>query len=371
MGYQPALDGLRALAVTAVIVQHAGYVVGGYFGVTIFFVISGYLITGMLLAEHDSTGVIALGAFYRRRFARLAPALSLAVVVILGWLLATGVSIASWWAGLVGTLTYTTDLLLAAPLVQHVGSYEWSWSLGIEEQFYLVWPLLMILLLGRRAGRVSLAVVAAAVVALAWVQRARLSYGRPSHERVNFTFDTHMDAIALGALLALLLAGGAVGCSVQSSRLARVVVQCACVLAAVCVVAVIRQPWQTERLTSRDLAGYGQVGLLCAVVVGGVVLTPLGPVSRLLALPPFVHVGKLSYGLYVWNLLLVSVFEHLTGHLPAHTGFALLAWVLALLAVAELSFRWVELPLRRRWAHPRPAVAGIVPEAPAPSVRSV
>ncbi len=249
--YNPALDGLRALAVAAVVIQHAGFEEGGYFGVTVFFVISGYLITGLLLAEQAESGTIALRAFYRRRFARLGPALLVVTVATTAWLIVTAVAFSSWWAGLLGTLTYTTDLLLALPVGQHVGAYfEWSWSLGIEEQFYLLWPVLMIALLRRRAGRGALAAAAGGVVVLAWVQRARLSHGTPSHARVNFTFDTHMDAIALGALLAIVLT-----IRPAQSRSVQAVAQALCVLASVALVAVIHQPWQTAHLSSLDLGG--------------------------------------------------------------------------------------------------------------------
>ena len=363
LGYNPGLDGLRAFAVAGVVVQHAGFEEGGYFGVTVFFVISGYLITALLLGEFESAGQIGLRAFYRRRFARLGPALVLVAVVTAIWLVATGVDISIWWAGLVGTLTYTTDLLLGLPVGTHVSSwFEWSWSLGIEEQFYLLWPLLMIAALRLRRGRWWLAGAAAAVVVLAWVQRGRLSVGHPTHARINFTFDTHMDAIALGALLSLMMAGRTVG-----SRGARAVAQVLCLVAALGLFEIIRQPWQTLHLTSYDLGGYGQAALLCLVLVAGVVIAPVGPVSRFFALPVFVHVGKLSYGIYLWNALLAGICVHLTGDLPARTGFfGLLLWLVALLAVAEASYRFVETPLRRRWAH-RPVPAAAPALAPMPA----
>jgi len=347
--YNPALDGLRALAVTAVVVQHAGFEEGGYFGVTVFFVISGYLITSLLLAEHASTASIDVAAFYRRRVARLAPALLLAAAAITIWLLATSTPLAQWWAGLLGTLTYTTDVLLVTPVWPHVGTaFEWSWSLGIEEQFYLVWPILMIWMLRRHNGRRWLALVAAGVVVAAWIQRARLSTGHPTHARVNFAFDVHMDSIALGAILALVLAGWPV-----VSRQLRAVAELLGIVAAVAVFAVIRQPWQTMKLTTYDLGGYGQVALLCLFVVAVAVIAPTGGFARALSLRPLVHVGKLSYGIYLWNQLLALICLHMTGHLPARTGAGLLVWALVLLAVAQLSYRFVENPLRTRWGQRR------------------
>jgi peptidoglycan/LPS O-acetylase OafA/YrhL len=204
----------------------------------------------------------------------------------------------------------------------------------------------MIVLLRRRAGRGALAAVAAAVVVLAWVQRARLSHGTPSHARVNFTFDTHMDAIALGALLAIVLT-----IRPARSRMVQAMAQLLCLLASAGLIAVIHQPWQTAHLTSLDLGGYGQVALLCLLIVAGVVIAPQGPMSRFFAIPVLVHLGKLSYGIYLWNLLLAGICQRITGSLPARSGIVgLVLWLVALLVVAELSYRFIETPLRRRWA---------------------
>ncbi len=93
------------------------------------------------------------------------------------------------------------------------------------------------------------------------------------------------------------------------------------------------------------------MALLCLLIVAGVVIAPAGPVSRIFALPVLVHLGKLSYGIYLWNLLLAGVCQHVTGSLPARSGLVgLILWLLALLVVAELSYRYIETPLRRRWA---------------------
>jgi len=197
-------------------------------------------------------------------------------------------------------------------------------------------------------GRRWLALVAAGVVVAAWIQRARLSTGHPTHARVNFAFDVHMDSIALGAILALVLAGWPV-----VSRQLRAVAELLGIVAAVAVFAVIRQPWQTMKLTTYDLGGYGQVALLCLFVVAVAVIAPTGGFARALSLRPLVHVGKLSYGIYLWNQLLALICLHMTGHLPARTGAGLLVWALVLLAVAQLSYRFVENPLRTRWGQRR------------------
>ena len=353
LGYNRALDGLRAAAVAVVICDHAGLPAVGTYGVVVFFVISGYLITGLLLAEHGSTGTLSIRDFYRRRFARLAPALLLVVGVTVAWVIGIGLSVSNWFAGLVGALTYTTDFIEQTALQPHISTYfEWSWSLAIEEQFYLVWPVLMIVLLafGGRWGRTWLASFAGAVVVLAWLSRADMAGVQSAQQSVSFAFRTHMDAIALGAILAIVTAGRRFG------RIARHTAGAVAVLAFVTLGVLMDGSLKILPLYSGDARGYGQVALLCLVIVAGLVIAPSGVLARFLGWGPFVHLGRLSYGLYLWNMLFMNGFNQLFGHKPTDAGWAGLLWLLALVATAEASYRWVETPLRKRWAHrPEPA----------------
>jgi peptidoglycan/LPS O-acetylase OafA/YrhL len=366
LGYNPALDGLRALAVGAVIAEHAGFAIAGFYGVTVFFVISGYLITGLLLAERESSARIGLRAFYRRRWARLAPALSLVVGVTLLWVLAAGERVGSWLGGLIGSLTYSTDLIEVTSAREHISSYfEWSWSLAVEEQFYLIWPLVMIVLLslGRRLGRWLLLASTVAVIAAAWVDRALMVASHAQPARVNFSFDTHMDAIAWGAVIAVAAAGRRAG------PVTRRLAGAAALVGALGLWLVVGDRPVTGWLAA-DANGYGQVTLLCAALVAGVVLAPRGIVGRALSSPPLVHLGKLSYGLYLWNMLFVDVFIHIFGYLPAHRGAKTWIGLALLVGVAELSYRYVETPLRRRWAHRREPTPQAVAPAPAAALSS-
>jgi peptidoglycan/LPS O-acetylase OafA/YrhL len=349
LGYNPALDGLRAAAVAAVIADHSGWGVVGTYGVVIFFVISGYLITGLLLVERESTGRLAVGAFYRRRFARLAPALILVLGVTVAWVLAIGLSVRNWIAGLVGALTYTTDLIEQSSLQPHISTYfEWSWSLAIEEQFYLVWPVLLVVLLsfGRRLGRGLLVGFAVCVVGLAWFSRAQLLAAHASTQTIGFAFRTHMDAIALGAIIAVVTAGRSFSPLVR--RLSGPVGGAAAL--ALGLMLFDRLP----ALFGDDARGYGQVALLCAVLVATLVIGPSGRLGRAFGCAPLVHLGRLSYGLYLWNMLFMNGFHQLFGLKPVHAGWAGVVWLAALLAVCEASYRWVETPLRRRLARRRP-----------------
>jgi hypothetical protein len=131
--------------VAAVVAQHFSYGVIGFYGVSVFFVLSGYLITSLLLAEREQTGTISLRGFYRRRFARLSPALVVVVTATFVWVLTTGEPVRQWFAGFIGSLTYSTDIIELTPWQHHIGAdFEWSWSLAVEEQFYLLWPALIL-----------------------------------------------------------------------------------------------------------------------------------------------------------------------------------------------------------------------------------
>lgn len=146
--YRPELDGVRAVAILLVLVNHAtGTVIGwdaagmfGWVGVTLFFALSGYLITGILLRERDSAGRVDLPRFYRRRIVRLAPAL---LVVLLFVALTNAVQPGDWRLGLIGGLTYSTNWMQAGGA--ELGSLTHLWTLAVEEQFYLVWPLVLAL----------------------------------------------------------------------------------------------------------------------------------------------------------------------------------------------------------------------------------
>lgn len=344
LAYNPAIDGLRACAVAAVVLSHAGLTgLRGYHGVTVFFVLSGYLITSLLMREYSRTGRINLPRFWLRRLARLGPAMVLIVAVTTLWLLLTQVPLEKYWLGIVGTLTYTMDIVQALWGNDHVSShFQWSWSLGIEEQFYLLWPLLVILAMrGRGRRRLYLTVALGYVITSAL--RLGLELSDPTHEARYFGPFSHLDALILGAGIAVIAAH--LGTATWLRRLSFV-------LGPIGVVGLLWSICAAQGIPafrSIDPAGFGLSALSAGFIVLWVVMAPRSLFARVVGMPPLAFLGKLSYGIYLWNLLTVHVFERIF-HVPPVESWWGIAWLAALIGICYVSWRWVETPLRKRWA---------------------
>lgn len=322
----PELDGLRAVAVAAVVLFHAGLGPGvnGFVGVDVFFALSGFLITALLLRERERSGTIWLRGFYLRRMLRLYPALVTlcAGVMLIGIIsgefgvvaraaVAALVYLANWWI-------YTGH---PAPLLEH------TWTLAIEEHFYLLWPpVLAGLCSPRRVPRVLALLFAGVVVAalaLPWPQplaAVPLSYVRGT-------------PLIWGCLLAWLWANGRG--RTAGARVWRPLGWVALTaLVAICVI-----PW---RLDHRWLEGYSSVpGMLAVVVLAATVLGAGGP--AVLGWGPLRWLGERSYGVYLYHFPVLSLLWH---HLPAPFGPVVqrLLAILVTLVVAEASYRVVESP---------------------------
>jgi peptidoglycan/LPS O-acetylase OafA/YrhL len=341
-GYNPGLDGLRALSVLGVIAGHGLYAVrGGYHGVTVFFVISGYLITSLLLSEFNKHGTIRFGHFYWRRFARLGPILILVATVTAVWLISTRVPFGQWWGGLLGSLTYTTDIIAAFFNNNAVSAnYQYTWSLGIEEQFYLFWPLLLLLLV--RWGKfVPTIVLLAAGVIAAWVIRYWEGAHGVARNAIYYGPFSHVDALLLGCGIAIVLT------RFPLSKFLRVVARIVGPLGVVAL-AVIFYFGQFPGWPDQ----FGQSALAAGALVLWVAILPKDIFGRIMSLPPLAFVGRLSYSIYLWNILILWAFVSIVHLRPAQTPWGI-AWLVAVLGVAYLSYRFVETPLRRKWAPPQ------------------
>jgi peptidoglycan/LPS O-acetylase OafA/YrhL len=351
LGYRPAFDGLRALAVFLVFCDHAGTRLRGAFvGVDIFFVLSGFLITSLLLEEWSITGRIALGAFYGRRVRRLLPALVLALILV-GVLYKVKPSVDDGWSFAPTSLAvifYAGNWVAAVVGANTLGALKHTWSLGIEEQFYLLWPLVLILGLRRRwRPRRLLAVVAGAAV-LSAVLRGVVFLGHlgPDGTAAYLRSDTHADGLALGCLVA-------VAASTDRGRriLKRLTGSVLVVLAAGAFigVAALAMRW-TDRSTY--LGGLAGVNIAAAIIVSHLLLADRSPVREVLALRPFVWFGKRSYGFYLFHLPILLALAAPTVTLAYWPWFVLC--FAASLGAAALSYTFVESYFlrRRRYASP-------------------
>lgn len=282
MQYSPALDGVRAVSILAVVAFHCEvpWCQGGFIGVDVFFVLSGYLITALLAAEHREIG-IKVGAFYARRALRLYPTLLL--------LLAAYVALSPilWprddrWPAATVSAFYIMDYALAFSALHSAIGH--TWSLGIEEKFYLLWPLLLPVLL--KAQRPIVWLMTAFVAATAWRYFVALKWG---WTQAYFPFDTHMTGILLGAIAA-----------VARIKVSKAIATIACVVLAVAV-AVIPATVKSVSLTGVTL-GITLAEFAAALLVG---YAAEHSRSRFLASRPAVYTGRLSYGIYLWHFPVV------------------------------------------------------------------
>jgi len=354
--YLPALDGVRALAVLAVMAFHGGvsFLPGGFLGVDAFFVLSGFLITSLLLDERLATGRIALAAFWGRRARRLLPALLLVLVVVAvagRWLLDPG-ALQLLRADSLAALFYVANWRM---LLRRDGGYfaatatpsplEHTWSLGIEEQFYLLWPVLLLLLLARRPRlRALLALCVAGAIASA-VVAAALFHPGVDPSRVYYGTDTRAQALLVGAALATALALGRPA-AWSPGRLARLSRTAG--LAALAGALGTAWAWTHAAGTSRGLyaGGFLAVAAATAAIIAHIVLAPTGLTARVLSRPPLPAIGRISYGLYLWHW---PVFQAVTAERSGWAGWPLLALRVSIaFGLALASYLLVEQPVRRR-----------------------
>ncbi|MGA1564844.1 MAG: acyltransferase family protein [Ilumatobacteraceae bacterium] len=350
-GYVPALDGLRALAVIGVLVFHDDRLGGGFLGVDLFFAVSGLLITSLLIDEHDRSGTIDLIGFWGRRLRRLLPAaLMLLVATVIAfrlfadtgeWIVARTDApwaqfyVANWHLIASGNSYWDS---FAAP-----SAFEHLWSLAIEEQFYLVWPVVVMVVLARRQLR-DLAVVVT-VGTLLSIAAMVLIFDGGDPTRVYMGTDTRAFSLLVGALFALPAIRGQIDRLVgNQARFATVI--------AVSLLGGIGAMWVVAEGSSDWLfrgglpAHSAMSALLAAFVVSG-----LTHVSSVLSARPLVAIGRLSYSLYLWHWP-VFVFVN-------PDRFALDRWLITVirfavsLVLSVASYRLVEKPVRFRapWAH--------------------
>ncbi len=359
------LDGLRAVAVALVVVYHlfpGWWMRGGFVGVDVFFVISGFLITSLLLREHDETGRVALGAFWRRRARRLLPALLLVLTVCASaaWLIGGDVLV-GLGRQLFGALVFGYNWTAVVDGADYFGSgggelFRNLWSLAVEEQFYLVWPplLLALLLLPRAWMRVAAALVVAAASAV-WMAVVVTSGSADPLTlgarvtRAYFGTDSHAFGLLLGVAVAF-----AWWATVRVERgwmHTRVVRGGAFVLGTAALASLVLLATTAQRQSTATFPG----ALVAASALSAIVIVagawPGSLLGRALDVLPLRWIGERSYGLYLWHwpvlVLLVAASQgtSVDRTFPAVIGAAALA---VTVVVSALSYRFLEMPVRRR-----------------------
>ena len=334
-GEVASLDGLRAVSVLIVMVAHSGlgWIVPGGFGVTMFFFISGFIITTLLIREQTKRGGIGLRDFYLRRALRLYPALFAFVLAVVAahWLASTTQPTALGIAG--GFLYFMNYLVIFAP-GQVLPEGNHLWSLAVEAHFYLLYPWLFIWLAPNwRKLALALALACAAALAVRIGAASLMPSPALIYEYAYQASEARLDSIAYGALCALLLL------SAKGAELARFLTRPAVVAAGLAVLAgtlIVRNPF------FRDTFRYSLQGLALMPVVATLVLSARDRlVWRALNSNAAILVGWLSYSLYLWHPAAFELGQHITG--GRATGF-LLGWVLAF-AVAFASYKLIEKPM--------------------------
>ncbi|QDU54038.1 acyltransferase family protein [Aeoliella mucimassa] len=330
-----ALDGLRGTAVLVVLLAHMSPLyASGAFGVDVFFVLSGFLITSILIRELIGTQRIAIGRFYARRFLRLLPAL---------WITTTGLVALKWISGeltshflweAVWAVTYTMNWVDGLSFGESRYLVH-TWSLAIEEQFYLLWP---IALLGLRRTGISLAKQTALLFTLGIFVGVYRNLCEYDSLRIYHGLDTHCDGLLFGSALALLAVGGLERFATANRAIRW--------LAPVAVMAILVLPvYFTPRSPFTIRWGYSLVAVLSTIVVWHCVTYARTRLVTLFQLRLLVFTGKISYGLYLYHW---PIWNFLKSRLPTdHSWLKFATCTLLAYVLASISFYLIERPILR------------------------
>ena len=355
------LDGIRAFAVLAVLGFHGGvsWLSGGNLGVDIFFVLSGYLITSLLVGEWNRSSTIRFGAFYARRARRLVPALLvlMALIAVYGAYFVESDTLSTLRGDAFSTMAYVANwrfIFSHQSYFQHFGPPSpllHTWSLAVEEQFYLVWPAVALFTL-RRFGRRGLGWVALVAALGSAALTAALSVAGVSATQLYYGTQTRVQEVMVGALLAICAPAVRRWCSREGGGGTTVISVCGWAGA-------LGLLWAVHAVDGSGgflyHGGFLVIAICAVAVIALVVERPEHPVSWVLGLGVVGYIGRISYGLYLYHY---PIFLILDGERTGLANFPLLALRLAVTgAMAVASYHLIELPVRERRLISRRAVS--------------
>lgn len=348
--YISGLDGLRAISVLAVILYHLHieWIDGGFLGVTVFFVLSGYLITDLLVNEYERNGRIDFKTFWIKRFRRLLPALIIMLIIIASWItlfqrsflvglreeiLAAFVYISNWYY-VFQEHSYFTKFAPPSPL-QHM------WSLAVEEQFYIVWPVLMLLALKFIPSKGKIAI---AILLLSFISAEAMAFMFTPDEdpsRIYFGTDTRAFSILLGAALAIVWPSARLSANVTTELRKTLNIAGIVSLIALIVMMIFIQEDGT-------FLYYGGMYLASAVtaILIAVIVHPASSIGKIFSFKPLLWIGVRSYGIYIWHFPII-VLLGIAVKTETISGAKIVLALLLTFVLSALSFHFVEEPIRK------------------------
>lgn len=347
--YMPGLDGVRAVAVIAIIIYHLNpqWLSGGFLGVDTFFVISGYLITSLLLTEYHNTGKIELMSFWLRRVKRLIPAvLFLVMGVIVLSLIFMPTEIQKVRADSIAAIFYVSNWWY---IMQNVDYFEQFavqplkhlWSLAIEEQFYLVFPIVLLSLLSFIRRLKSICIIFLILLVISMIAMMVLYVPNENVARVYFGTDTRIQTLLMGVLLALVWPPFQLKAKVN--RQMRTMIDTAGVVGLAILFICFKFVSETNSILY--YGGFFLISTVTLLVIASSV-HPSGYFAKFLGNKVFTFIGSRSYSLYLWHYPIIVLIHHqfVQGQIPP---LVYVVEILLMVLMAEFSYKFIEQPFRK------------------------
>lgn len=349
MRYMPGLDGLRAIAVLGIIIYHLNkqWLTGGFLGVDTFFVISGYLITSLLLKEYDDTGIIKLKSFWIRRLKRLLPAVIVLLMVVgTATLLLKSDNIIRVKHDIIAAIFYVSNWWYIAKGVNYFEQFSFMplkhlWSLAIEEQFYIFFPVILVTLLLTIKKRYKIGFIfwGVSIISLGLMMFIYSING--DHSRVYFGTDTRLQTLLLGVILAFLWPPFKL--KNDPPKVVKYVIDSIGSLSFIVLILLFfiindETNWIYD-------GGFYLISILTLFIIASVV-HPSTWIAKIFSNPVLVFIGKRSYSLYLWHFAVISFVHsyYVDGQIPVYVYFIDISLTIIF---AELSYRFIETPFRK------------------------